>query len=327
MLKLEDVIILLLVLLGSCSITYFYKRWAIKRSILDIPNERSSHESPVPRGGGIAIVVVFYVYLLYAFLTYRIEKSLFFALIPGIVLAVIGFIDDFRSISPAIRILVQIICAAVALYFLSGFSGLFWFNLRYIWSILMILGIVWFVNLFNFLDGSDGYASMEAIFVAVSLWLFSKFDVLLVLSFSVIGFLIWNWPKAKIFMGDVGSTVLGFVLAVLGVYLHNESMLFFHFWIVLTALFWFDATLTLFRRITKREKLSQAHKKHIYQRAIQLGFSHQMILFIGLIINLLLLSICYIISKNYFPWSVGYFIAILILWIVMKYVDRRVPHK
>jgi len=325
--ELSDIIVIIMVLLGSFGLTFIYRRWAIRRSILDIPNERSSHEAPVPRGGGIAIVITFYSYLSYLLLTGQIEKDLFFALLPGLVLAVIGIVDDFRSISPLIRISIQFVCAGVALFFLSGFDGLFGIHQKLLWSAIMIIGIVWFINLFNFLDGSDGNASMEAIFIAISLWIFSGVDVLLILAFSVGGFLFWNWPKARIFMGDVGSTVLGFVLAVLGVYLHNEELLVFHYFIILSALFWFDASITLFRRIVKREKLIHAHKKHIYQRAIQWGFSHQKILFLGLAINLIFLLICFVVSKGYVNWISGYAITLCILWILMKIVDSRVPHK
>jgi len=327
MLQLADIPLLILVFLGSFGLTFIYKKWAIRRSILDIPNERSSHAIPVPRGGGIAIIITFYLFLFYSFLTGHLEKDLFLALLPGIVLAIVGIIDDFKSISPLVRISVQLVCAGIALYFLSGFDGLFGVNLKVFWSVLMIFGIVWFINIFNFLDGSDGYACMEAIFIAISLWILSGSYLLLVLCFSVGGFLFWNWPKAKIFMGDVGSTVLGFVLAVFGVYLHNENVLIFHYWIILSALFWFDATITLLRRIGKREKLFQAHKKHIYQKAIQWGFSHQKILFLGMAINLIFLLICFAVSKGYVNWISGYAITLCILWIVMKIVDSKVPHK
>ncbi len=311
-------------LLSFCLVS-FYKKWAIKHSIIDLPNERSSHSSPTPRGGGIAIVVSFYLSLLILHLTGHIDKNLFLAFIPGLVLAGVGFMDDSRSISPSIRLIIQFLCSGFALFFLGGFEGFFYGNLKWLWSIIALFGFAWFINLFNFLDGSDGYASMEAISVALILWYFTGMDILILLSFSVAGFLYWNWPKAKVFMGDSGSTSLGYILIVIGVYFHNTLKLNFSFWLIMTSLFWFDATITLIRRIINREKLSQAHKNHIYQRAILGGFSHLRTLFSGIGINILLFIICLGVIRGYFNLLIGFILTVVILLIAMKYVDWKFP--
>jgi len=307
------------------SLTYFYKQWAIKRSILDIPNERSSHLTPKPRGGGIAIIVTFYLFMFFLYLTGYIDKKLFLALIPGLGLSAISFVDDFRHISPSIRLAVQFICSGSALYFIGGFDGLFFENVRWLWFIIAVIGFVWFVNLYNFLDGSDGYASMETISVALILWYFTGLSILLILCFIVGGFLYWNWPKAKIFMGDVGSTTIGFILIVFGIYLHNNSELNIFFWLIVTSLFWFDATITLLRRILKREKLSQAHKNHMYQRVIIGGFSHLKTLLSGLGINILLFIICLAISSKIFTLMIGFILVVVIFLIIYFYIDRKFP--
>ena len=309
------------------SLTYFYKQWAIKRSILDLPNERSSHLTPTARGGGIAIVVLFYLSLFFLYLAGNIDKNLFFALIPGLVLAGTGFVDDFRRISPSIRLTAQFLCSGFALYFLGGFDGFFFENLRWLWFIIALIGFVWFINLFNFLDGSDGYASMEAISIVLILWYFTSMDLALLLGFIVGGFLYWNWPQAKIFMGDVGSTTLGFILIVFGVYLHNNLQFKFSLWLIITSLFWFDATITIIRRILNKEKLSQAHKNHMYQRAIRGGFSHQKTLLSGLIINVFLFIICFAIFEGYLNLLIGFIIALAILMVALIYVDRKYPFK
>jgi Fuc2NAc and GlcNAc transferase len=286
---------------------------------------RSSHKDPTPRGGGISIIITFYVLLLYSYLNGQVEKNLFFALLPGIGIAAVGFYDDYKFVSPLIRLIVQFIFSGIALLILGGFDGLFFNNIKWIWSLLALVGFVWFTNLFNFLDGSDGYASMEAISIALVLWYFTGMNILVWLGFSIGGFLCWNWPKAKIFMGDVGSTTLGFILVVFGVFLHNNLKLNFSFWLILTSLFWFDATITLFRRFFNKEKIYTPHKKHMYQRAIEGGFSHQTILISGFLINVLLFIICLGIDRNYFNQLTGSLIALAILLIVLKYVDRKIP--
>lgn len=309
----------------SFCLTYLYKEWGIRRSVLDIPNERSSHVTPVPRGGGIVFVLSFYAGILYLYYTGQFEKYLFLALIPGLGLALVGFVDDLKNLGPIFRFSAQLICSAIALYFLGGFPIVFGSNPTLIGSIVALFGIVWFINLFNFLDGSDGYASMEAISISLGFWCFTKTNILLLLAFSVGGFLYWNWPKAKIFMGDSGSTALGFILIVFGIHFHNNGTLSFFFWILITALFWSDATVTLFRRILNREKLSMAHKNHFYQRAMLGGVSHLKVLISGLGMNLILFLICFSIWKDVISYFLGLLIAILILWFVMNHVDRKFP--
>lgn len=318
---------LIIVFLFSFCLTYLYKNWAIKSSILDIPNERSSHKAPVPRGGGIVIVLTFYFCLFYLYLKDQVENELFFAMLPGIVLALLGLLDDFKNLPPSIRFTFQFLCSGMALYFLRGFEGFFALNHIWFWNIIALVGFVWFINLFNFLDGSDGYASMETISIALILWYFTGMNVMLILVFSVAGFLYWNWPKAKVFMGDVGSTTLGYILIVFGVYLNNNLKLNFFFWLVITSLFWFDAIVTLFRRIINKEKLGQAHKNHMYQRAVQAGFSHLEVMLSGLGINVLNFIICIAIKRNGISYYIGSILVLAILFIALKYVDRRIPFK
>jgi Fuc2NAc and GlcNAc transferase len=281
----------------------------------------------VPRGGGMVIILTFYLCIFYSYLNSQIEKDLFLALLPGLGLTVVGIVDDLKGLALSIRFTAQFLCAGIAMYFLGGFHALFGSNLLWLWSFIALFGFVWFINLFNFLDGSDGYASMEAVSIALVLWFFTGMNVLLLLAFSVGGFLYWNWPKAKIFMGDAGSTTLGFILVVFGIHFHNNDTLNFFFWILITSLFWFDATFTLFRRILNKEKLSHAHKNHMYQRAILGGFSHLKTLISGLVINILLFFICFITWRNYIPLFLGFLLSIIILGFAMYYVDQKFAYK
>jgi Fuc2NAc and GlcNAc transferase len=128
-------------------------------------------------------------------------------------------------------------------------------------------------------------------------------------------------------MGDSGSTTIGFIIVVFGIYLSNHNYIDFFYTIILTSLFWFDATLTLIRRALNKEKLSLAHKKHAYQRLIQSGLSHKVILIIGFSVNLLLFGICLL--MNYFNirvyWS--FLLTLLVCTVMMLYADKRFAFK
>jgi UDP-N-acetylmuramyl pentapeptide phosphotransferase/UDP-N-acetylglucosamine-1-phosphate transferase len=318
-------------LLLSYVLTYVIRRVALRHKILDVPNERSSHITPVPRGGGLAIVVSWYIGISILFFSGFIESNLYFAMMSGILLAIVSLIDDIFTLNHLVRIVIQTITALIAFICLDGInpiliSGLE-FKLNFILYPLTIIGIVWFINLFNFLDGIDGYASIEAIMIAFFMFLFSGSYINLILISCILGFLIWNWPKALIFMGDIGSTQLGFVLVILGIYFHNELKLSIVYWILLSSLFWFDATLTLYRRWKNKEHLSQAHKKHIYQRAVQSGFSHEKIIYFAIIINIIIVGLVYS-SLRIEVLLVPVIIFILFfLFGITLFIDRRFPFR
>jgi len=317
-----------LLLIISVFLTFLIRSIAIKRNVVDIPNERSSHTIPTPRGGGLAIVIIWFGALGLLYLNGKIPDNLFFALLSGLLLATVSLLDDIFSLQPLFRLPFQIISASLALFFLNGFETSLFTEIKTLDFLIypvIIVGIVWFINLFNFLDGIDGYASLEAIFVAISLFIFTGELLTLVLIASVAGFLFWNWPKAKIFMGDVGSTQLGYILIVLGIYFHNNDGPNFSVWIILSSLFWFDATLTLYRRWRNNEKLSKAHRKHIYQRAVQAGFSHLITDLYALAINLVIFILAYIAyckPQLSLPMLI---VNLLFLFVVAKSIDKRYP--
>ncbi|MBN2349910.1 MAG: glycosyltransferase family 4 protein [Bacteroidales bacterium] len=307
------------------------RKIALKRHVLDIPNERSSHTIPTPRGGGLAIVITWYIGITIIYLYKSLDKELYFALLTGIILAFISLIDDLISIKPFVRFLFQGITATIAFYFLGGFSPLSVLNVEFNFSIFLypfiILGIIWFINLFNFLDGIDAYASVEAVFVVTALFIFTGNYINIVLVAAVLGFLIWNWPRAKIFMGDVGSTQLGFILSVLGIYFHNEHKISIILWLMLTSLFWFDATYTLIRRWQNKEKLSQAHKKHAYQRIVQAGFSHSKTVYFSMIINAIIFLLVAL-GFNFKIFILPLFLLnMLCLFGINRLIDRRKSFK
>jgi UDP-N-acetylmuramyl pentapeptide phosphotransferase/UDP-N-acetylglucosamine-1-phosphate transferase len=316
-------------LLCSFIITWIFRNFSLKRKILDIPNERSSHTVPTPRGGGLAIVIAWYTGITALFFMGMLNKSLYFALLSGLLLAGTSLIDDVIDLKPIIRLIAQIITVITAFFLLNGIQQVPVFGKVILPVILLypitILGMVWFINLFNFLDGIDGYASLEAIALAIAFFLFTGHNINLILIASVLGFLIWNWPKAKIFMGDVGSTQLGFIIVVLGIYFHNENKLSIIYWIILSAPFWFDATLTLFRRWRNKEKLSQAHRKHIYQRLVLSGFSHLKVDLFLISLNIVLTILVFLCVKYNVLQIPLLILTLFFMYIITLYADKRKP--
>ncbi len=325
------IIVLIALAVLSFILTWLIRIWTLKFKILDIPNKRSSHSSPTPRGGGVAIVICWYLGITFLFVYNYIAANLYYAFLSGSILAVISFIDDLLSLKPAIRLIGQLLSASLAIFFLNSIDQIViddWtINSNYILIPLIILAIVWFINLYNFLDGIDGYASIEAICMATVIFIFTGNTLSLLLIASIAGFLFWNWPKAKIFMGDVGSTQLGFILIILGIHLNNENQFDLIHWIMLASPFWFDATYTLFSRWRNKEKLSQAHNKHVYQRITQYGYTHLQTNIVLIALNTLIAIIILITKKfSYLIIPSSLFILILFCFIT-RLVDKKVPFK
>ncbi len=321
--------ILLASVVLSFVMTYFVRIWSIKRAILDIPNDRSSHTIPTPRGGGLAVAIVWFLVISLLFLNSKIDNKLYFALLCGIPISAIGLLDDVITISPKIRLIIQIVSSILAIMILGGLKivefGSINFQSTFILSVIAVIGIVWFTNLFNFLDGIDGYISTEVIFICTAFFLLTKVELPLFLAAASLGFLLLNWQPAKIFMGDVGSTLLGFTIGVLAVYYQNTGEASIAVWLLLTSLFWFDATITLYRRWRNKESLSKAHRKHAYQRIVQSGFSHQKTVLLSLGFNLIIFGLAWLMINNsdYTLYIFG--INLVFLWLIMKLVDKRFP--
>jgi len=294
-----------------------------------VPNERSLHENPTPKGGGIAIVLTWYIGILVLFFSGIIERSLFFALLSGIILAIVSLIDDIRGLKPFIRLIVQFITAIIAFNFLHGLRPLVMpeinFNYNLVVYPIAIIGMVWFINLFNFMDGVDGFASLEALIICALFFVFTWSLATILLIACITGFLYWNWPKASIFMGDVGSTQLGFILVVFGIYYHNTFDFSILNWIMLTSPFWFDATLTLLRRWRNGENLSEAHRKHVYQRMVQAGSSHEQVNVYLLMINVFIIFLI-ILYREFKILQIPLFaVSLIFFYLIARQVDKRVP--
>ncbi|MBF7070864.1 glycosyltransferase family 4 protein [Arcobacter butzleri] len=295
----------------------------IKKSLVASVNERSSHTVPTPHGGGIAIAITWFIGLFYLYFSAQIETNFFYALLFGVLISIVSFFDDIYELSPKVRLIIQAIVAIGGLYFLGGFEtltfGIFDIQNSIFTNIFAFFMIIWFINLYNFLDGINGYAGSEAVFLAVAGFILFGGNHFLVLAVAVLGFLYWNWNKAKIFMGDVGSTLLGYNVAIFTIYYANQEPNNFWIWIILFSVYWFDATLTLIRRKLNKERLSLAHKKHAYQRLSQVGWSHYKVTNYSIGLNVLLFAIVYFISNIF----VAFLFSFVVLVLVMKFIDSK----
>ena len=303
---------------SSIAMTFLIKLYAHKKAILDIPNERSSHQTPTPRGGGLSIIFLFYMGLFYFyFYDSLIESRLFYALLCAIPIVLISWLDDIYTLSSKVRFSVQLFSAFLALYALGGVEkiDLILFSVEGFWlNIIAFIAIVWLTNLYNFLDGIDGYAGAEAVSVGLGLFILFHNPLGLVIVAVALGFLVFNWHKASIFMGDVGSASLGFLFGVFVFYDTSEGNILI--WMILLSLFWVDATFTLLRRYHNGERLSQAHRKHAYQRLVQSGWSHNKVVLFALLFNLLFLFLCFFVENLWMLFGLNMVALIVILrWV------------
>ncbi|MCK9491175.1 MAG: glycosyltransferase family 4 protein [Sulfurimonas sp.] len=315
--------IYVILLLLSFFLTYFIKNYYIKKSLVAEVNERSSHSVPTPHGGGIALSLTWFVGLFYLYFTHQIDPTLFYALLVGSAISVVSFFDDIYELSPKLRLLVQSGVAVFAIYILGGLDslefGLFSVENPIVTNLFAFFLIVWFINLTNFIDGINGYVGSEFVFLSLAGLILFGGGHFLVLAVSVLGFLFWNYNRAKIFMGDVGSTLLGYNIAIFTLYYANIESSNLWIWITLFALFWFDATLTLIRRKLNGEKLSQAHKKHAYQRLTQSGWSHFKVTNYSIGLNIIILLAVFFIPNV----ALSFILCLALLYGAMKLVDLR----
>ncbi len=318
--------IAIVVFICSFVLTWFLRIYALKNNVIDIPNQRSSHSAPTPRGGGVALVISFLIGLIVLVLMRMIAiEQLLSLFIAGVIIAVVGFLDDHGHIAARWRLLMHFIAAAAGLYFLGKFPviDLFGYQLSAGW-IGMVFGLVylaWMLNLYNFMDGINGLASIEAITFSFSSCLLllntvggasynGLFTVLVILGSATLGFMLWNFPKAKIFMGDAGSGFLGIVVGLIVLHLAMVNSSMFMAEICLLGVFIVDATITLLRRLIAGKKVYEAHASHTYQIMARKLDSHKAVTTAVLMINLVWLTpIALLIAKGSLMGAVGVFIA------------------
>ncbi|MGN7295305.1 MraY family glycosyltransferase [Rhizobium sp. SAFR-030] len=300
----------------SCACVFVLIRRAAQLGLVQAPEARSSHVRPTPTGGGIGIVAG----ALVAGLSLPGADGVSLLILAlGLVIALVGLIDDRRPLPARVRLPVQALVVA-ALLWSTGAAGALAGGLPPVFhlgaAVLLLIGGLWWINLFNFMDGIDGIAGQQAILMLLSAMLIAFGTVpgvsggwtwwmMAATAAATIGFLVFNWPPARIFMGDAGSTFLGFVLFASAMLSLVAGWLSLPQWLVLAALFAGDATVTLLVRLLRGENVAQAHRSHAYQRLsrrfngarpVSSGFA---------VVNLLvLLPIAFILPQEVWAWLV-----------------------
>ncbi|NWF13732.1 glycosyltransferase family 4 protein [Pseudomonas reactans] len=287
------------VLSASLLLTWVLRRYALSRSLMDIPNGRSSHSVPTPRGGGVAIVLTYLVTLVLVAFAGWVSWSIALPLLgAGALIAVVGFLDDHGHIAARWRLLSHFGAAIWALFWMGGLPTISLvgveLDLGWLGHILAALYLVWMLNLYNFMDGIDGIASIEAVCACAGAclvyWLTGHEDLMLapmLLAVAVLGFLYWNFPPASIFMGDAGSGFLGVVIGILSLQAAWAAPEMLWVWLILLGVFVVDATFTLGRRLLRGDKVYEAHRSHAYQYASRLAGRHLPVTLTVMAINLL----------------------------------------
>jgi len=283
--RLPSVAVAGVVAAATVILTGVVRRVAIAWAVLDVPNERSLHRVPTPRAGGLAIAIVVLGVVLWLGWRGDLGPRAVIGLIGGASLvAAVGWVDDLRSLPNSVRAIAQV---AAGGWFLAWTGGLDTLrigdqsaSLGAVGTVFALIAIVWSINLYNFMDGIDGIAGGQAVVAAgfAAVLLAGVLPGLSLLSAAIggasLGFLAWNWAPARIFMGDVGSGLLGFLFATLAVLSERGGGPPLVSWVLFGGVFIFDATVTLVRRIVTGERWYAAHKSHAYQRAVQSGWSH-----------------------------------------------------
>lgn len=331
-------IVLAAAFVGSLLMTPLLRKYALSRGLMDVPNARSLHAVPTPRGGGIAIVAC--VLGLTAGLSWAdlVPTNVAIAMIGGgVVVAFVGWLDDHKPLSNRIRLAVWFPAAAWAVFWVGGLpdvqAGDATIHLGWVGAAIAVVAVVWSINFYNFMDGSDGLAGSEGLIVAgaaATLLSATGAGALAVLAVTLAGscggFLVWNWAPARVFMGDVGSGFLGFAFAILAIASENAHTLPLTSWLLLLAVFWLDATLTLVRRVVTGQRWHQAHRTHAYQLLARSGWSHSRVALAVAILNVALAGLAWLamVHRQAAPLAlIGASLVIGGIWGMVTWTHRR----
>jgi Fuc2NAc and GlcNAc transferase len=337
--RLETALTSLAAFVLALVLTALVRKHAVAHGVFDIPNDRSSHRVPTPRGGGIAIALSTLAASIFLLWRGSLDLQLFLALTGGgVVVAFVGYLDDRRPLSARIRLAAHLAAALWALLCLGGLPPMRFgdhiVSLGWAGYVVGALGIAWTVNLFNFMDGIDGIAASEAVCIAwgaVLLALVMEQSVAvsaMAMVFGAVccGFLVWNRPPAKIFMGDVGSGYLGYVLVVLALGATRGDPTALAVWVILGGVFFCDAFVTLMRRLARGERVYQAHRSHAYQILTRRWGSHRAVTLAVVGVNLCWLLPCAWFATTH-PDRAAWFVLLaftpLVVVVFLAGADRR----
>jgi UDP-N-acetylmuramyl pentapeptide phosphotransferase/UDP-N-acetylglucosamine-1-phosphate transferase len=337
-----------LILIGAISFTLGYigvaliRHWALRRNLLDIPNERSSHTRPIPRVGGLAIVVITLIGFIIIWILCPAWPwlALFVYVSGAILIAVVSWLDDVNSLPNRVRFAVHSLSAAMVIMGIGYWRKIYLpllgtINLGWLGLAITFMWIVGLINAYNFMDGIDGIAGGQAVVAGLGWtilgWLDNQPLVValgLLLAASSLGFLGHNWFPARIFMGDVGSAFLGYNFAVLTVVAAQRDPRFALAGVLLVWPFVFDSVFTFLRRLLHRENIFTAHCSHLFQRLVATGFSHKKVasLYIGLAIIGLVCSVSLVMEWRWADYltTIVIVIASLFLWLGTRWKERSI---
>jgi len=305
-------------------------------SLMDKPNDRSMHSHPTVRGGGVVFIGLSLISLpVVCFLTQNGFMDVFLLMLCIFLIALISFLDDLYQLSVKLRFVVQCFVALLIALFLKPVQldfGLFVISTQFLIVPFILIAVIWSINHFNFMDGLDGFCALQAIFLlSAYAYFFGLHDALMyqyfcsILIFSLLGFLIFNFPPAKLFMGDVGSATLGLITFALALLAQQKLEIPILYWFMLNGLFLFDATLTLIRRIKNREKWSDPHRKHAYQRIKRYGIHSHMILLGQMLINVSFLILVLLAQMHLFHLSLLLFVQLGFTLIIYLLIEKKFP--
>lgn len=299
----------LFVALGALALSFVLvgavRRIALNQNLLDLPNERSSHVTATPRGGGAGIVVSLVLAMGALWAIGLLSGWIWTVLmLSGSAIAGVGYLDDRRHLNAISRFIVHVGAAIFFVVALGGYpaTGLHKWGLPAGGSsAFSVLALVWGTNLFNFMDGIDGIAASESVFIAAAAGILNLMNggdpgltaVLFSLSAASLGFLFWNWPPARIFMGDVGSGFLGFIICACLMTTSLQGTLPIEVLPILGGVFIVDATTTLIRRVLQGDRWLEPHRTHAYQRMARRLGRHRPVTLMVVVINVMWL----------FPWA------------------------
>lgn len=280
----------------STVLSYGWRRYARHRAWLDIPNHRSSHVQPTPSSGGVGFAGAFFVYVLGQYLAGELSVDWMMPLSLGLILAVVGFIDDRRNLDFRFRLGTQVAVVMLLWPFFSTLPPLILWGGYHVQGVALIallsIALLWLINLFNFMDGIDGLAASEGIFCLCAFMLFNVspgFDIMPIATMvsALVGFLVYNKPKASLFMGDVGSYFVGFVVGVAGLLLVRDGGLGYWTAFIALATFTADSTTTLIGRLRTKGLWYHPHRTHAYQLLARHWHSHGRVGALYLAVNVL----------------------------------------
>ena len=333
-------IVIVLVFAVSALVTHRLVRAGSRRWLLDHPNERSLHQRPTTRSGGLAITLaVLLGGIGIGFLTSESDQLLWLG-IGSLIIVTVSFRDDLSHVHPAIRISVHFLVALMLVF--VGFAidavvlpGLRWQLFPWLATVVTCLYVAWLINLYNFMDGMDGFAGGMGVFGFGTLAVLGALDgqavfagLSGVIAAAAGGYLLFNFPPARIFMGDAGSSLLGFLAAGLSLWASAAGI--FPLWIAVLVFspFIVDATFTLGRRLWRRERFLEAHKSHCYQRLVQLGWGHRKTVLWEYLL-MMLCSVSAVVALTIGPtqqwWLLTFWIIVYVILIALvNWLQRRV---